>query len=262
MHVPPAKVWLLDRKTHGQTDAGQSDPYVPLCFTGDTVTLVSTGPEKDHGYVCSVTLTLEKFVVNPLFPLYFPLTLRLVTLNDCLQCVHSSTSSSCCQRTSFSACRIFSSWICRDWESLTKSRWTASLLSRSICRDCTLFLYFRTSASDLVCVTIGKLKNFLSVMFLIFKTHLIQTIFFMKSLFHAHYARAATTIKNKSCPKGTNTPGSNTFKLSKFGLGFRLYHPKINRGPPIVMANTCVKYHCMSKGNGVIMQKPYLTMTF
>ena len=22
--------------THGQTDAGQSDPYVPLCFAGDT----------------------------------------------------------------------------------------------------------------------------------------------------------------------------------------------------------------------------------
>ena len=22
--------------THGQTDAGQSDPYVPICFAGDT----------------------------------------------------------------------------------------------------------------------------------------------------------------------------------------------------------------------------------
>ena len=25
-------------QTHGQTDAGQSDPYVPLCFAGDTKT--------------------------------------------------------------------------------------------------------------------------------------------------------------------------------------------------------------------------------
>ena len=24
-------------QTHGHTDAGQSDPYVPLCFTGDTI---------------------------------------------------------------------------------------------------------------------------------------------------------------------------------------------------------------------------------
>ena len=24
------------RQTDGQTDAGQSDPYVPLCFAGDT----------------------------------------------------------------------------------------------------------------------------------------------------------------------------------------------------------------------------------
>ena len=46
MHVSPAKhsyVWLLrkcdyrtDTYTHGQTDARQSDPYVPLCLAGDT----------------------------------------------------------------------------------------------------------------------------------------------------------------------------------------------------------------------------------
>ena len=46
MHVSPAKhsyAWLsrkcdyrTDRQTHTQTDAGQSDPYVPLCFAGDT----------------------------------------------------------------------------------------------------------------------------------------------------------------------------------------------------------------------------------
>ena len=26
-----------DRQTHGPTDAGQSDPYVPLCFAGNTI---------------------------------------------------------------------------------------------------------------------------------------------------------------------------------------------------------------------------------
>ena len=26
-----------DARTHTQTDAGQSDPYVPLCFAGDTI---------------------------------------------------------------------------------------------------------------------------------------------------------------------------------------------------------------------------------
>ena len=45
MHVSPAKhsyAWLRtkvrlpDRQTHGQTDAGQSDPYVSLCFAGNT----------------------------------------------------------------------------------------------------------------------------------------------------------------------------------------------------------------------------------
>ena len=46
MHVSPAKhryAWLprkcdywTDTQTDGQTDAGQSDPYVPLCFAGDT----------------------------------------------------------------------------------------------------------------------------------------------------------------------------------------------------------------------------------
>ena len=29
-----------DARTHTQTDAGQSDPYVPLCFAGDTKTKI------------------------------------------------------------------------------------------------------------------------------------------------------------------------------------------------------------------------------
>ena len=32
-------------QTDGQTDAGQSDPYVPLCFAGDTK---STFPHLSH----------------------------------------------------------------------------------------------------------------------------------------------------------------------------------------------------------------------
>ena len=31
-----------DRPTDGQTDAGQSDPYVPLCFAGDPKTTRSS----------------------------------------------------------------------------------------------------------------------------------------------------------------------------------------------------------------------------
>ena len=28
---------LTERQTNRQTDVGQSDPYVPLCFAGDTI---------------------------------------------------------------------------------------------------------------------------------------------------------------------------------------------------------------------------------
>ena len=33
----PRKMWLQKNLTTRQTDARQSDPYVPLCFTGDTI---------------------------------------------------------------------------------------------------------------------------------------------------------------------------------------------------------------------------------
>ena len=39
MHVSPAKqsyVSVTDGQTDGQADEGQSDPYVSLCFAGDT----------------------------------------------------------------------------------------------------------------------------------------------------------------------------------------------------------------------------------
>ena len=52
MHVSPAKhrcVWLprkcdyrTDRQTDGRTDARQSDPYMPLCFAGDTIISISS----------------------------------------------------------------------------------------------------------------------------------------------------------------------------------------------------------------------------
>ena len=34
--VTTKKVWTT-AQTDGQTDAEQSDPYVPLCFAGDTI---------------------------------------------------------------------------------------------------------------------------------------------------------------------------------------------------------------------------------
>ena len=40
MHVSPVKRRYANYQgsvTTGQTDAGQSDPYVPLCFAGDTI---------------------------------------------------------------------------------------------------------------------------------------------------------------------------------------------------------------------------------
>ena len=39
IHVSPAKhsyASVTDGQTEGQTDDGQSDPYVSLCFAGDT----------------------------------------------------------------------------------------------------------------------------------------------------------------------------------------------------------------------------------
>ena len=38
MHVSPAK-HSYGSVTDGQTDNGQSDPYVSLCFAGDTKTI-------------------------------------------------------------------------------------------------------------------------------------------------------------------------------------------------------------------------------
>ena len=35
-HQESVSTGQTDRHTDGQTDAGQSDPYVPLCFAGDT----------------------------------------------------------------------------------------------------------------------------------------------------------------------------------------------------------------------------------
>ena len=72
----------------------------------------------------------------------------LVTENPCLQVLQSSTSSSCCHLTSFSCCLIFSSSTWRLWLNLTKSFWTATLLSRSIWRLTTFFLRVATSTAS------------------------------------------------------------------------------------------------------------------
>ena len=33
-------------QTHGQTDSGQSDPYLPICFTADTKNATVLEPSK------------------------------------------------------------------------------------------------------------------------------------------------------------------------------------------------------------------------
>ena len=38
-------------QTHAKTDAGQSDPYVPLCFAGDT----KVGKQREHHNFVSAT---------------------------------------------------------------------------------------------------------------------------------------------------------------------------------------------------------------
>ena len=62
MHVSPAKhsyAWLprkCDYRTDGQTDTGQSDPYVPLCFAGDTkVTCV----QWFHAFSCTFRIAVK-----------------------------------------------------------------------------------------------------------------------------------------------------------------------------------------------------------
>ena len=67
LHVLPAKhsyAWLprkcdyrTDRQTDGQTDAGQSDPYVPLCFAGDTkIVKYSTV----YDFICTTSCHIHK----------------------------------------------------------------------------------------------------------------------------------------------------------------------------------------------------------
>ena len=46
-------------QTHGQTDAGQSDPYVPLCFAGDTKTDSQQGSFRGHISLTFYLLTLK-----------------------------------------------------------------------------------------------------------------------------------------------------------------------------------------------------------
>ena len=42
-----------DARTHTQTDAGQSDPYVPLCFAGDT-TMAPCEKSYHNKYTCAI----------------------------------------------------------------------------------------------------------------------------------------------------------------------------------------------------------------
>ena len=47
-------------------------------------------------------------------------------------------------------------------------------------------------------------------------------------------------VSNQTCPKGTNTTCSTKLKFTSLNLTF---NPKINRGCPRAIGNTCAKYH-------------------
>ena len=47
-----------DRQTDGQTDAGQSDPYVPLCFAGDTKTNEKYAIHIKNGFIKTKIISL------------------------------------------------------------------------------------------------------------------------------------------------------------------------------------------------------------
>ena len=78
MHVSPAKhsyaclprkCYYWTRQMDGQTDAGQRDPYVPLCFAGDTKTVFVLS--KRYVYISlglpeSLALLSMKFTPNSL----------------------------------------------------------------------------------------------------------------------------------------------------------------------------------------------------
>ena len=60
MHVSPAKhssASVTDGQTDRRTDDGQSDPYVSLCFAGDTKTLSEVG-EIIFSHICRVIHTI------------------------------------------------------------------------------------------------------------------------------------------------------------------------------------------------------------
>ena len=46
-----------DARTHTQTDAGQSDPYVPLCFAGDTYYSLSISVQLINQHVLYIVST-------------------------------------------------------------------------------------------------------------------------------------------------------------------------------------------------------------
>ena len=61
--------YQTDRQTDGQTDAGQSDPYVPLCFAGDTIRKcvyrTDTGQSDPYVRLCFAGDTIIHFVFLP-----------------------------------------------------------------------------------------------------------------------------------------------------------------------------------------------------
>ena len=81
MHVSPAKDSYIcmrdyqesmngetDGRTDRQTDAGQSDPYVPLCFAGDPMTHILLYLESVKPASTRICYSLAKSAKNKLKP--------------------------------------------------------------------------------------------------------------------------------------------------------------------------------------------------
>ena len=61
-----------DARTHTQIDAGQSDPYVPLCFADPYVPLCFAGDTKTDTFLYLTFFSLLKWICT------FPLIIKLM----------------------------------------------------------------------------------------------------------------------------------------------------------------------------------------
>ena len=113
MQVSPAKhsyAWLprkcnywTDIQTDGQTDAGQSDPYVPLCFAGDTKTRQGFKSRSKGKNLCLITgntlLKYESIFIWSCKQLSMWNTKTLPHFNDLTMTNISQSRSDCCYKS-------------------------------------------------------------------------------------------------------------------------------------------------------------------